>query len=101
MPQKPSRKPGERSIRVVLDTNVLISALLFRKRLGSIIRLIDRDLGIPCFTISTFQELDIVLSRPKFKQAFAVAYITKEEILEFISSKSLLFADPQTLPSAV
>lgn len=85
-------------MRVVLDTNVLVAALLFRKRLGSLGIAIDRGICVPCFCVTTFQELLRVLQYPKFAKAFAVAGLTADQITKAVSVKSIIVADPITIP---
>lgn len=57
----PSNGQETKSIKLVLDTNVLISVLLFGKKLGFIMHLIEDETITPCFTKSTFFELVTVL----------------------------------------
>jgi putative PIN family toxin of toxin-antitoxin system len=52
--------------RVVLDTNVLISALLFRGGLSKIVGLWQKGKIIPVISKETFSELVTVLEYPKF-----------------------------------
>ncbi|MGZ3596106.1 MAG: putative toxin-antitoxin system toxin component, PIN family [Syntrophales bacterium] len=59
--------------RVVLDTNVLISALLFRGGLSKIVGLWQKGKIIPVISKETFRELLTVLEYPKFS-------LTQEEI---------------------
>jgi putative PIN family toxin of toxin-antitoxin system len=59
--------------RVVLDTNVLISALLFRGGLSKIVGLWQKGKIIPIISKETFSELLTVLEYPKFS-------LTQEEI---------------------
>jgi putative PIN family toxin of toxin-antitoxin system len=53
-------------MRVVLDTNVLVSALLFRGRLARLVTLWQAGTIVPVLTRETFAELRTVLSYPKF-----------------------------------
>ncbi len=85
-------------MRVVLDTNVLVAALLFRKRLGLFGVAIDRGTCVPCFCVTTFQELLRVLQYPKFAKAFAAAGLTADQITKALSVKSVIVADPITIP---
>ena len=48
-------------MRVVLDTNVLVSAFLFEQRLGKFVQLIEQGAVTPCFVVRTFKELTTVL----------------------------------------
>ena len=59
--------------RVVLDTNVLISALLFRGGLSKIVGLWQKGKIIPVISKETFGELLTVLEYPKFS-------LTQEEM---------------------
>ena len=68
--------------RVVLDTNVLISALLFRGGLSKIIGLWQQGKIIPFISKETFNELMTVLEYPKFA-------LTQEEIDSIIKHEIL------------
>ncbi len=60
---------GERKkgLRVVLDTNVLVSALLFSGPLAVIVNLWESGRIIPVLSQETFDEFQRVLSYPKFE----------------------------------
>jgi putative PIN family toxin of toxin-antitoxin system len=79
-------KKKKEVIRVVLDTNVLISALLFT---GEVSRLAeswqDRKI-IPVISRETFAELRDVLQYPKFN-------LTDAEIMDIIESEILPYFD--------
>ena len=70
--------------RVVLDTNVLISALLFE---GEVSRLVVQwQMGVfpPVISKATFKELETALSYPKFHlSSEEIRMILTEEILPF------------------
>ena len=71
-------------IRVVLDTNVVVSALLFQTTLSKIVALWQGGAVIPVISKDTFQELQTVLAYPKF--AFTpdeVRALLEGEILPF------------------
>lgn len=53
-------------IRAVLDTNVLVSALLFSGETGNIILSWKAGKFLPVFSYNTFDEFRRVLSYPKF-----------------------------------
>lgn len=63
--------------RVVLDTGVIISALLKKDGVSRRAFLIAVDKCKPLISLPTLSELEEVLSRPKFKSA-----ITQEEAME-------------------
>ena len=75
-------KKKEDPIRVVLDTNILISALLFKGELSKILFLWKAGIIIPIFTKETFDEFRTVLNYPKFS-------LTEEEIKAIIEEEVL------------
>jgi putative PIN family toxin of toxin-antitoxin system len=74
-------------IRVVLDTNVLVSALLFGGRTGMLRDLWKSGRIIPLVTKETFAEFRKVLSYPKFK-------LTQREIRSILNEEILPFVEP-------
>ncbi len=77
-------KKEETPLRVVLDTNILVSALLFRGELSRISELWKSGKVIPLVSKETFQELRAVLEYPKFR-------LTKDEISTIIEEEILPF----------
>ena len=73
-------------IRVVLDTNVLISALLFTGEVSRLVELWQDRKIIPVISRETFAELRAVLQYPKFK-------LTDPDILDIIESEILPYFD--------
>ena len=70
--------------RVVLDTNVLVSALLFTGKLSRIVDLWRQGKVIPLISRQTFEELRAVLEYPKFSLApDEIQSIIENEILPF------------------
>ena len=70
--------------RVVLDTNVLVSALLFTGELSKIVDLWRQGKVIPLISRETFEELRAVLEYPKFSLApDEIQSIIENEILPF------------------
>jgi putative PIN family toxin of toxin-antitoxin system len=59
--------------RVVLDTNILVSALLFKGDLAKIVDLWKKGKIIPVLSRETFAEFEAVLEYPKFS-------LTRQEI---------------------
>ena len=53
-------------MQVVLDTNILISGLFFGGKPAYIVELVFTRKITPCFTVTTWQELERVLAHPKF-----------------------------------
>jgi len=66
-------------LRVVFDTNVLVSAMLFRRSGPRQARNIVRLRGLILLSESTFSELQEVLHRPKFGR-----YVTSDERRAFL-----------------
>ena len=59
-------KKPKKIIRVVLDTNILISALLFKRELSRIVGLWQEGKILPIISRETFDELRTILEYPKF-----------------------------------
>jgi putative PIN family toxin of toxin-antitoxin system len=77
-------KKEKTSLRVVLDTNIVLSALLFRGRLSEIADLWKADRIVPLISEETFREFRAVLEYPKFR-------LTKGEIKTIIEEEMLPF----------
>ncbi|MBN1255992.1 MAG: putative toxin-antitoxin system toxin component, PIN family [Deltaproteobacteria bacterium] len=71
-------------MRVVLDTNVVVSALLFQPTLSKIVALWQGGAFIPVISKDTFQELQTVLAYPKFD-------LTPDEIRSLLEGEILPF----------
>jgi len=70
--------------KVVLDTNVLVSALLFRGELSKIVSLWKKGRIIPLISRDTFEEFKRVLSYPKFSLTEnEIKIIIEENVLPF------------------
>ena len=75
------------TVRVVLDTNVLVSALLFGGASGRVRDIWQRGDIIPLVSRETFAEFSRVLSYPKFK-------LTKREIGTILNDEILPYCEP-------
>jgi putative PIN family toxin of toxin-antitoxin system len=73
-------------IRVVLDTNVLVSALLFSGEIGRIVAGWKEGAFAPVFSRDTFDEFRRVLAYPKFS-------LTVQEIEALIEDEVLPFCE--------
>lgn len=72
-------------IRAVLDTNTLVSALLFRGGLSRMVELWKRGKIVAVFSRATFEEFRHVLAYPKFKLGREeIEVIVEDEVLPFI-----------------
>lgn len=77
-------KKPKKVIRVVLDTNVLIAALLFKGELSRIVGLWQKGKIVPVVSRETFEELRTVLEYPKFSLSRAeMKSLIEHEILPF------------------
>jgi putative PIN family toxin of toxin-antitoxin system len=88
-------------LRVVLDTNVVISGLLW---LGSPRRVLDlaRQNRIQLFTsLTLLSELDAVLRRPKFARRLGVVGVSPITLVVGYASLSHVLQSPASLPQRV
>jgi uncharacterized protein len=70
--------------KVVLDTNILVSALLFHGELSGIIELWKKGAIIPIFSRETFAEFKAVLEYPKFAlKRQEINMIIEEEVMPY------------------
>jgi uncharacterized protein len=70
--------------RVVLDTNVLVSALLFKGKVSSFLTLWQQGKLAPLLSKETFEELKKVLTYPKFSlDQEEIGGILEDEVLPF------------------
>ncbi len=83
---------GKRKLKVVLDTNVLISALLFRGKLSKLILPLKKGAYILLFSEGTLSELIKVLHYPKFALTEEeIDYILQFEILPYSKMIKITF----------
>jgi uncharacterized protein len=70
--------------KVVLDTNILVSALLFHGELSGIIDLWKKGALVPIFSRETFAEFKAVLEYPKFSlKQQEIQMIIEEEVMPY------------------
>ena len=86
------KKKGK--IKVVLDTNVLVSALLFKKETSKIVDLWKSSEIIPVVSMETFDEFRKVLEYPRFA-------LSKDEIHVIIYKEVLPFFEVVEITKAV
>lgn len=71
-------------IRVVLDTNVLVSGLLFPGELGRIVAAWKAGAVVPVFSRDTFTEFRKVLAYPKFSLTVQeIQVLIEDEVLPY------------------
>jgi uncharacterized protein len=74
-------------LTVVLDTNILVSALLFHGELSKIVNLWKNKSILPVFTKETFAEFREVLHYPKFSlREDEMRAILEDEVLPFFEA---------------
>lgn len=71
-------------LKFVIDTNVLVSSILIKQSSADYALKKARSLGIILFSEDTFQELKIILNRPKFDK-----YVSLETRFEFMAKLKL------------
>lgn len=77
-------KKEKTAIKVVLDTNMLVSALLFKGDLSKIVDLWKNRIIAPVFSQETFREFKSVLEYPKFSlSGQEIKVIIEEEVLPY------------------
>ncbi len=77
-------KKKEELVIVILDTNVLVSALLFRGETSRLVDLWKAGKIRPVFSRATFAEFRRMLDYPKFQlSSLEIETIVKEEVLPF------------------
>jgi len=77
-------KKEKAAIEIVLDTNVLISSLLFKGELAGVVDLWKKGRIIPIFSRDTFDEFKTVLEYPKVSLTTQeMKVIIEEEVLPF------------------
>lgn len=78
-------KKAKEGVRVVLDTNVFVSALLFQGETGKLVRWWQKGEIVPVVTRETYEELVTVLRYPKFQlSAEEIKTVMNEEVLPYI-----------------
>ncbi len=79
-------KKQEKVKWVVLDTNVSVSALLFKGILSKLVELWQKGKIVPAISKETFQELRDVLEYPKFSLSQdEIKLIIEDEILPYFA----------------
>lgn len=75
---------GEEEIKVVLDTNVLISTLLFGGQMSAIREAWRKTRIVPVLSRETFQEFVDALGYPKFSLSREeIAFLIEDEVLPY------------------
>lgn len=93
----PEAAPGRHGQRVVLDSNVWISAALNREGTPALVVRRVLQQGIPVFSAATFPELETRLWRPKFDRYLSME--RRRRILHDASAAALWIEAPGELAS--
>ncbi len=64
-------------LRVVIDTNILVSSILINSSIPDLVFKKAKNLGIILFSDSTFQELQEILNRSKFDKYVSLSIRTQ------------------------
>jgi uncharacterized protein len=89
-------------VRVVLDTNVVVSGLLWLGSPHDVLVLAASGAISPCATEAMLAELHAVLTRPKFRQPIIRRRTTVDELVTSVAATVLLFEPkPVVLPQSL
>lgn len=80
-------------MKVVLDTNVIISGLLWKKSTKALFDLADRKKIKICLTSNIISEIIRVLNYPHIKKQLDSSKITTSEIINYLFQISEIFPD--------
>lgn len=75
-------------MRVVFDTNVILSAFLWQKNLKIIYDAIRDGKVTPCFNVETWAELHRTLGYTKFERQLAAIGVTSGDIIQLLTPRS-------------
>ncbi len=87
-------------MQVVIDTNVLISALLWKGKLVSLYHLINQGKIILCFSKTTLDELITVIHYPHIITKARKEKINLKEVVKTLISNSIL-VHPREIPKVI
>jgi len=88
-------------MRIVADTNIIISAFLWRKRLSPIYNAITEGNLIFCFIEITWEELKRTFAYPKFERKLKEQNLSSPEALAYIEHFSEFYPNPKTIPKII
>ena len=80
-------------MRVVLDTNVIISGLLWEKATKALFDLADTCQITICLTPKIIEEISRVLNYPKIRKQLDSINLTIDEIINYLLQTSELYSD--------
>jgi putative PIN family toxin of toxin-antitoxin system len=85
-------------MRVVIDTNIWISGMLWRGAPGRLLRMAEQGEIELCVTPSMLGELAAVLSYERLQPRITQLGLTSEELVAYALSLSTVFEEPQGEP---
>ena len=85
-------------MRVVVDTNIWISGMLWRGAPWQLLRMAEQGEIELCVTPSMLSELAVVLSYERFQPRITQLGLTSEELVAYALSLSTVFEEPQGEP---
>ena len=85
-------------MRVVIDTNIWISGMLWRGAPGRLLRMAEQGEIELCVTPSMLGELAAVLSYERLQPRITQLGLTSEELVAYALSLSTVFEEPQSEP---
>jgi putative PIN family toxin of toxin-antitoxin system len=88
-------------MRVVIDTNIWISGMLWRGAPWRLLRLAERGEIDLCVSPSMLSELAVVLSYERLQPRIAQLGLTSEELVAYALSLATIFEVPQGEPIVV
>ena len=86
--------------KVVIDTNVFVSAFIFGGLMEKFIDLIDDNMIQACFSPETLKELHLILSHSKFQKRRETLPFSVDAFLKNLLSKSIIVY-PQTIVKVI
>lgn len=86
---------SEMLLKLVLDTNTIVSAFFWEGNEAELLRKIEQGKAKVYITREILKEVEQVIKRPKFNQVMKTAGLTPEQIIQKIVSLSHLVIAPR------
>jgi uncharacterized protein len=96
----PLAQSGGPAMRIVVDTNTVVSGLLWRGPPHSLLELGARRLVTICTSVALIAELAEVMSRPKILQRMRAASLSASELIQDFARLAEII-DAQPLPQRI
>lgn len=82
-------------LKLVLDTNILVSAFFWEGNEAELFRKIERGEALLFVSKEILQEIEEVIKRPKFKKVMNTVGLTPDQIIQKIISVSRIVIGPK------